>query len=169
MKDYIDYLQNVLGIQGVILPHEEGGEPVSAADAAPFYSSQGIFAPSEKQHVEVVFLNLLSRAQDSLFNPPVYELFEKMRTAMKIDNLQMLELDSPIEDRAELPSLLAQVCEARFIIVFSAFPKNLGELILKGSGRWIETHSPAYLLEDAAAKKVVWNDLKKVMRELGVL
>lgn len=136
---------------------------------AAFYSAQGVFSPPEKQHCEVVFLNLVSRAQDSLFTPAVYDLFEKMRSAMKIENLQVLELDCTTEDRAQLPSLLAEVCEARYVIVFSSFPKDLGEMVLKGSGRWIETHSPAYLLEDAGAKKIVWNDLKKVMRELGVL
>lgn len=170
MKDYIEYLQKVLGVQGVMLPQAEGelGAKLSQKLAS-FYTVQGEFSPSEKQHVEVVFLNILGRPQDSLFNPAVYDLFEKMRGAMKIENLQVLELDCTVDDRAQLPSLLAEVCEARYIIVFSAFPKDIGTLVLKGAGRWIETHSPAYLMEDPSAKKVVWNDLKKIMRELGVL
>jgi len=87
---------------------------------------------------------------------------------MKIKNIQTLELDCTVEDRSQLPSELAQICEGKVVVVFSSFPQNIGEMIFKGPGNWIETYSPAYLLEDADAKKVVWADLQKVMKELGL-
>lgn len=163
MKDYLQYLQDVLGLQNIMLQDT----PVTA-DEVRFYTSQGPFEPHERLHFELVFLNILTQAKESFFNPEVRDLFEKMKQAMKLKNLQVLELDCTVEDRSRLPSELAKVCESRAVVVFSSFPKDLGEFIIKGSGKWIETYSPAYLLEDAAAKKVVWNDLQKVMKELDL-
>ncbi|KYG65014.1 hypothetical protein AZI87_10570 [Bdellovibrio bacteriovorus] len=163
MKDYIHYLQEVLGLQNVMLPASESG-----STKAHFFTQEGAFAPTSVQQKELVFLNILTQAKESFFLPEVRDLFDKMKTAMKLKNIQVLELDCTVEDRSQLPSELAQICESRVVVVFSSFPKDLGELIFKGPGKWIETYSPAYLLEDAAAKKVVWNDLQKVMKELGL-
>lgn len=163
MKDYIQYLQEVLGLQHVVLPVTEG-----EAGKTRFFTAQGPLDESSFHHVELVFLNILTQSKESFFLPEVRDLFEKMKSAMKLKNLQVLELDCTVEDRSLLPSELAKVCESRVVVVFSSFPKDIGEMIFKGPGKWIETYSPAYLLEDAAAKKVVWNDLQKVMKEFGI-
>lgn len=161
MKDYLKYLQEVLGLQNVML----GEQP---SNDSRFYSSQGVFEPTEKTHFELVFLNIVTQSKESLFRPEVSDLYTKMKTAMKLNNIQTIDLDCTQEDRSRLPAELAQICESRVVVVFSSFPKDLGELIYKGPGKWLETYSPAYLLEDPDAKKVVWNDLKKVMKELGL-
>lgn len=165
MKDYIQYLEDVLGLQKVILQNEVSN---SNALSAQFFTVQGPFSPSSLQHCELIFLNILTQSKESLFLPQTHDLFSKMKAAMKLKNIQALELDCTVEDRSQLPSQLAQICESKIVVVFSSFPKDIGELIFKGPGKWIETYSPAYLLEDAAAKKVVWNDLQKVMRELDL-
>ncbi|MNL28250.1 hypothetical protein D3C87_1498870 [compost metagenome] len=162
MKDYVNYLREVLGIQTVLMTPSQDVTP------AQFISAQGPFEPSELIHAELVFLNILTQPKESLFNPEVRELFDKMKSAMKLHNIQMLELDCTVEDRSQLPSELAPKCEGKVVVVFSSFPKDIGELIFKGPGKWIETYSPAYLLEDPGAKKVVWNDLQKVMKELSL-
>ncbi len=167
MKDYIRYLQEVLGLQKVMLPSEESGVDGLAVKTR-FFTSQGPFEVHELQHCELVFLNILTQAKESFFQPAVRELFDKMKSAMKLKNIQVLELDCTVEDRTQLPSELAQICESKVVVVFSSFPKDIGELIYKGPGKWIETYSPAYLLEDPSAKRVVWNDLQKVMKELGL-
>lgn len=138
-------------------------------EADVFFSSTGPFVPQDKKFYELVFINIVTQNKESFFNPEVKSLADKMRQAMKLKNLQVIELDCLLSDRTLLPSKLAQVCESRYVVVYSSFPQNLGELIYKGPGKWIETYSPAYLLEDPNAKKVVWADLQKVMRELGVL
>lgn len=163
MKDYIQYLQDVLGLKNVALP-------LSATSQRPiqFFSSQGSFLPTDFLHFELIFLNILTQPHESIFKSEVRELFDKMKAAMKLRNLQVLELDCTVEDRSQLPSELAKICESKVVVVFSSFPKDLGELIFKGPGMWLETYSPAYLLQDAPAKKVVWNDLQKVMKELGI-
>ncbi|MGZ3774426.1 MAG: hypothetical protein ACXVCY_11315 [Pseudobdellovibrionaceae bacterium] len=163
MKDYLHYLQDVLGIQNIMVASENGSDhPVQ------FFSSQGPFNTAAVPSYELIFLNIVTQAKESFFNKDVQDLFEKMKTAMKLKNIQVLELDCTVEDRSQLPSELAKICEGRVVVVFSSFPQSIGELIFKGSGKWIETYSPAYLLEDTTAKKVVWNDLQKVMKELGL-
>lgn len=167
MKDYIQYLQDVLGLQNVMLSPAEAdrtGDEVKTR----FFSAEGPFTAHDFQHYELVFLNILTQAKESFFNKDVRDLFDKMKAAMKLKNIQVLELDCTVDDRSQLPSELAKICESKVVVVFSSFPKDIGELIFKGPGKWIETYSPAYLLEDAGAKKVVWNDLQKVMRELGL-
>lgn len=162
MKDYVNYLRDVLGLQTILLPAQ------TSDVAAQFISQQGPFEPQELVHCELVFLNILTQPKESFFNPEVSELFQKMRAAMKLANLTVLELDCTVEDRSQLPSELAKKVESKVVVVFSSFPKDIGEMIFKGPGKWIETYSPAYLIEDPTAKKVVWNDLKKVMKELNV-
>lgn len=164
MKDYIQYLEEVLGLQKVMIVKD----PLAASNKAQFFSEQGEFAASEVQHFELIFLNILTQSKESLFLPETKDLFAKMKAAMKLTNLQVLELDCTVEDRSQLPSQLAKICESKVVVVFSSFPKNIGELIFKGPGKWLETYSPAYLLEDAGAKKVVWNDLQKIMKEFNL-
>lgn len=175
MNDYIQYLEEVLGLQKVMIAKD----PATAdSGKARFFTEQGSFAsadsagsentPVEIQHFELIFLNILTQTKESLFLPETKDLFGKMKAAMKLTNLQVLELDCTIEDRSQLPSELAKICESKVVVVFSSFPKDIGELIFKGPGKWLETYSPAYLIEDAGAKKVVWNDLQKVMKELNV-
>lgn len=169
MKDYVQYLQEVLGLQNVMMtPEPQQSQAISSAPSVPrFFTRKGPFEPQEKAYYELIFLNVVTQSKESIFVPEVNELFEKMKAAMKLRNLQILDLDCTVEDRSQLPSAMAQVCESRVVVVFSSFPKDLGELIYKGPGKWIETYSPAYLLEDPGAKKVVWNDLQKVMKELS--
>ncbi|WP_413557426.1 hypothetical protein [Bdellovibrio sp. HCB209] len=170
MKDYVQYLEEVLGLQKVML----GDMAVPAGEAAAlpaktqFFTQKGPYTTQEKVHRELVFLNILTQSKESFFLKETRDLFDKMKTAMKLKNIQVLELDCTVEDRSLLPSELATFCESKVVVVFSSFPKDLGEMIYKGPGKWIETYSPAYLLEDAAAKKVVWNDLQKVMKELNL-
>lgn len=165
MKDYIQYLQEVLGLQNIMLASDGGAE---SALQSLFFSSKGPFKVSEIRHFELIFLNILTQPKESLFLPEVQSLFGKMKAAMKLRNVQVLELDCTVDDRSQLPSKLAHICEGKVVVVFSSFPKDIGELIFKGPGKWIETYSPSYLLEDPGAKKVVWNDLQKVMKELSL-
>ena len=169
MKDYIQYLEEVLGLQKVMISDISSSQPMSeTTPKTQFFTEKGPFAPAEIVYRELVFLNILTQAKESFFLPQVKDLYEKMKAAMKLRNIQILELDCTVDDRSQLPSELAKICESKVVVVFSSFPKDLGEMIFKGPGKWIETYSPAYLIEDAGAKKVVWNDLQKVMKELGL-
>ncbi len=164
MKDYVHYLQTVLGLEQVMLADFQ--DPMNAKTL--FWTAEGVYQPSAVQHFEIVFLNLVTQSKESLFQSSIQDLLAKMKSAMRLKNLQVIELDVLLEDRTRLPSLLAEICQARFVVVFSSFPQNPGEIVLKGTGRWIETYSPSYLLEDGDAKRIVWADLQKVMKELAL-
>lgn len=166
MRDYQKYLTEVLGIHEVLIA--DGKETVAKVEGTHFFSSKGPYEFPQDANFELVFLNILSQSKESLFLPEVEDLFGKMKAAMRLKNIQFLELDVTLEDRSLLPSEFLKHCRARMIVVFSSFPKDIGEVIIKGSSRWLETYSPSYLLEDAGAKKVVWNDLQKVMKELSL-
>ncbi|MEN0060289.1 MAG: hypothetical protein AAGB31_15730 [Bdellovibrio sp.] len=166
MKDSIRYMQDVLGLQTVMISSSSKSE--EGQTHTRFFLPEGPYKPTELQYYELIFLNILTQKKESLFRSEVQALFEKMKTAMRIKNIRYVELDCTVEDRSKLPSELARLCESKVVVVFSSFPKDLGEMIYKGPGSWLETYSPAYLLEDAGAKKVVWNDLQKVMKELSL-
>lgn len=166
MKDYLNYMQEVLGVQQVML--RDTLRSAAEQNLSYFSTAQGLFQPGEIRHFELVFLNICTQEKESLFRPEVQDLFSKMKSAMKLKNIQVLELNCSLSDRSLLPSQLASLIEARLVVVLSSFPQDVGELIFKGPALWLETYSPAYLLEDVAAKKVVWNDLQKVMKELGL-
>lgn len=165
MKDYLQYLQEVLGLQSLMIAEPSAN---AASGRTQFFTPQGPLDLGERKHFELIFLNIVTQEKESFFLPQVRELFDKMKAAMKLRNIQILELDCTVEDRSLLPSQLAEICEGKVVVVFSSFPKDIGEMIFKGPGKWLETYSPSYLLEDASAKKVVWNDLQKVMKELAL-
>jgi hypothetical protein len=170
MKNYIQYLEEVVGLQNIMLNEGHAGDlsdSQNTFEKAQFFTEKGEYKPHQRKYFELIFLNILTQPKESLFLPSTQELFGKMKAAMKLKNLQVLDLDCTVDNRSILPSALSQICESRIVVVFSSFPKEIGELTYKGSGQWIETYSPAYLLEDLSAKKVVWNDLQKVMRELS--
>jgi hypothetical protein len=182
MRDYFQYLDEVLGLQKVLISNQTQNETSSPfldqnskstsmgtgdSRVIHFFTETGDFFPADKLYCELIFLNIVTQTKESIFRPDAKELFGKMRAAMKLKNLQVLTLDCRVEDRSFLISEVEKICESKIVVVFSSFPKDIGELTYKGSGQWIETYSPAYLLEDPGAKKVVWNDLQKVMRQLS--
>src|SRR5690606_35494731 len=140
MQNYQKYLSEVLGIDQVL-----AGEVSTETSEAGihFFSPSGPFSFAEGDY-ELVFLNIISQSKESLFIPEVAELFTKMKAAMRLKNIKCVELDVTLEDRSVLPAEFSKKARARMVVVFSSFPKNMGEIIIKGSSRWIETYSPAY-------------------------
>ncbi|MFP5519508.1 MAG: hypothetical protein ACLGGX_06365, partial [Bdellovibrionia bacterium] len=57
--------------------------------------------------------------------------------------------------------------QAQAVLMFSDSPENLGQLQIRGGFKWLETFSPAYLLSHPEAKKIVWSDMQKIMKELS--
>lgn len=161
MEDYLKYLQDVLGLKSIILPQENG-----STEKIQFVSRNGPLDRNQNIQLELAFLNIVTQPKESLFLPATYDLFDKMKMAMKLRNIQFAEFDCLVEDRSKIPSEFYKFCNSKIVVLFSSFPEHLGELRIVGSGSWIETYSPAYLLEDPAAKKIVWSDLQKVMKEL---
>ncbi len=121
---------------------------------------------------DLLIINVKTQDKEDWNKSAVKDLYTKMKAAMKLDHLQVIEWqveDSVFKKDHEKEILLQKVLQkfqAQFVLVFSSFPFKMGELRLVSHSQWIETYSPAYLLEDGASKKIVWQDLQKLMGAL---
>jgi len=165
MKDYLQYLHEVLGLRHLPLVERNADE----SGHAEFFDLQGPIALGEPRDFELLFVNQVTQPKESLFGDEAWDLFSKMQAAMKLNGLSVAAWDCSIEDLNQLAARLEHLARARVVVVFSSFPKNRGELVPVGRSKHLHTHSPAYLVEDPQAKRLVWHDLQNVMRELGVL
>lgn len=168
MNAYAQYLSDVLGLRQVMMPTPvASADEVLAARPAFFHSAQGPQIEGRDFHrPALAVVNWVQDPRESLFDPQVAELFNKMLAAMKLPAEKVLVLDCVMNERGLIPNGLFKVCEPSWVLFFSREPAHLGEVQIKGPARWIETLSPALLLEQPGAKKQVWADMQKVMREL---
>ena len=144
MDAYVQYLENVLGLRNLVWPE---------AEAAPIEE----IPEDTSERIHVLFV------AEKPFSPKAQELFEKMREAMKIPNEQYKVVFANEVSAAELQvSALA----AEHVVCFS---KTVFDQIPDDHPAKFLTHSPEILLTKAALKKEAWEDLKKVMKSLGVL
>lgn len=172
MKDYLNYLQDVLGIRSalfsapVALPSAAEAESDLATPAF-FYSPRGPLVEGRSfSQAKLAIVNWVHHAQESLFEAQTADLFQKMFVAMKISIDEVLIVDCVMTDRQLIPNELYKIASPQVVLFFCAEPANMGEFQVRGPARWLETLSPTFLLKNPQAKKTVWNDLQKVMREL---
>lgn len=142
MEAYIAYLENVLGLRQVVWP-----ETSVEIQEDP---------PENTARVHVLFV------ADQPFSPRAKELFEKMRDAMKIPNQQCKLLFVSHASSAELQ---VSAFAAEHVVCFS---KATFEQIPADHAARFVTYSPEVLLSRPELKKEAWEDLKKVMKSLGV-
>lgn len=172
MKDYIDYLQNVLGIKTAMFAAPVAVAPVVAGEVALatpafFYSPRGPLVEGQTYNqAKLAIVNWVHDAKDSLFETETSDLFQKMFAAMKIAPSDVLIVDCVMNERQLIPNELYKIASPQVVLFFCTDPANMGEFQVRGPARWLETLSPAFLVQNPNAKKAVWNDLQKVMREL---
>lgn len=174
MKTALHYISEVLGVDSPILPVPWQG-PVSAEHTqdsslsletpAFFYSSAGA-VESFQGHEPLVIVNWVREAHESIFRGEVRDLFQKMFSAMKIDSNQVLILDCVMNERNLIANELFKISSPKWVLFFGSEPIHAGEFQIKGPSRWLETFSPAVLVKNPQSKKIVWNDLQKIMREV---
>lgn len=140
MQSYLHYLEQVLGLKSVILPQQE---PV--LEAVP---------PSPE--VRVLFVSEKPLSSEAL------ELFQKMRQAMKLSETATKIISASQVSNSEL-QLLA--LSANRVVCFS---KALFEALPVEVETKFYTYSPEDLLKNQALKKAAWEDLKQVMKSLGI-
>ncbi len=170
MKTYLEYLTQVLGVNAVMMPLPLAATGLSAESGnqpAFFYSAAGPWHEGQDfQKIELAIVNWVHEQSESLFDPAVGDLFGKMLAAMKIPAEKVLVLDCVMNEHERIPNELFKICEPQIVLFFATEPTHLGEFQIKGPARWLETLSPAFLLQNPASKKIVWNDMQKVMREI---
>lgn len=142
METYFRYLENVLGLKTLVWPEMEIPEPVPEEPA---------------DRITVLYL------AEKSWSPAARDLFEKMREATKIpaDKTRVLFTDQVSE-----PELQVAALSADRVVCFS---RKLFEQISVETDVKFFAPSPEELLVKPALKKVAWEELKKVMKSLGIL
>ncbi len=150
------YLTQVLGLKYFIRP-ESKAEP-----------KEWVFelSPQDLSMVKIGFLSLADQAE-SLFSKQNFELFEKMRQAMKLDKSTTLVVEGP-QTKRELLKLLKQYRLPIWVILGTSpdisFPEH--QVISYKDQKLLQTFHPQFLNIDVELKKLSWQDLKLVMSEV---
>lgn len=179
MHPYLIYLEQVLGIRKVLVDRESiitGGAILSSSnDSAAFEAPAFFYNPSgaiKEGHsftsVPLAIVNFVEVAEDSLFEAEVSELFQKMLGALKLPENKVLVLDCLMNERALIAAEFLKIADAQIVLFFSRTPQNLGDMKQIGNGYWLETYSPAHLLEKPQDKGQVWGDMQRIMKGLGL-
>ncbi|MCX7978049.1 MAG: hypothetical protein N2578_03510 [Bdellovibrionaceae bacterium] len=158
LRDYLNYLRLVLGVERFIRPLAV--EETLATLSSMFRTRTGHW-PEEKDF-DVLFIS--ADPESSLFSGETGELFEKMKSAMKVSHLRILELDL-LHLEAHWQKAIEDFLVAKQIIVFSenvAVPREVSD----GPFRFLP--SLRGMLADPGLKRPAWEALKVVMKELGV-
>ena len=144
MENYIQYLEQVLGLKTIVWPQMEPvPEPIAEAEPDP--------------SVWVLFI------AEKKWSAKAFELFQKMRDAMKLSEDQVKIL---FANQSSLPELQISALSAQRVVCFS---KRLNEQISSDPAFKFVTFDPEELLSQPQLKKATWEDLKVVMKSLGLL
>lgn len=181
MKEIVDYLKDVLGVEAVILNdsplvHSKEHERVSdklGVDSTPQILDFVGAAPQLKTQSDkiysIFFVNLVKNSSDSLLQSENHTLFQKMFAAMKLPSESVAIAEThwhALEQREDLIQKIRDQYNLRVLVLFSAeplraAPRVIGELSL------IESFSPALLSQKEELKRPAWEDLKMALKIIG--
>ncbi len=160
VTNYFSYVKNVLGVKTLQSARIRQSLLETAEAEIPTTSS------------DLLFLNLKQESDQSVFAPESSELLDKMIQAMRLGNHQHLILEADWMGSTETVRQVLQKYTAKvtvpWVVVFSSKPAKPGLQNL-GTVKFLETYGPSYLLQNTNAKRLVWADLQKVMKEMGVV
>jgi len=160
VTNYFSYVKNILGVKTI----------QSARLRQAIQEEQGAEIPTTS--CDLLFLNLKQANEQSVFDADAAELLDKMIQAMRLSSRQHLILECDLAGSTQsLSQILQQYTQkvtTPFVVLFSSKPLKPGLQNL-GTTKYIETYGPAYLLQNTNTKKLVWADLQKVMKEMGVV
>lgn len=160
VTNYFSYVKNVLGVKTI----------QSARIRQSLLETQETDIPTTS--CDLLFLSLKQASDQTVFAPETSELLDKMIQAMRLGARQHLILECDLtgtsESQQQILQKYLQKVTTPFVVVFSSKPVKPG-LQNIGTTKLLETYGPSYLLQNANAKKLVWTDLQKVMKEIGVV
>lgn len=160
VTNYFSYVKNVLGVKTI----------QSARIRQSLLEDQTIEIPTTQ--CDLLFLNLKQASDASVFAADAAELLDKMIQAMRLGGRRHLILECDLagssETQQQILQKYLQKVTTPFVVLFSSKPLKPGLQNL-GTSKFLETYGPSYLLQNANAKKLVWTDLQKVMKEIGVV
>ena len=166
----LDYLTDVLGLNGVVLPDQaDPAGPVADLTVRGADECTDFWGDESSQ---VIFVSVMSGRGQSIKDGECGELFAKMLAAMKLsaDSAFFAQFDSTEAGKRFLQSLGER--PARIVVLMGEETAIDG---LSARGRWLErdgrryirTFHPSRLLREPGLKRSAWQHLQQVMRELG--
>lgn len=168
-RDYAEYLQ-ALGFEAV--PYGTPAfAPVPAPATAPFAEvpppspAPAASASAGKKAVRVLFLVADSSEAELMGSHPAGELLGKMILAM---GLRIGEVRISALDAGPAAAQLTRELESYAPEMIVAMGPRAGLGVTPSAIPSVLTHAPAELLKNPALKKVTWEDLQKVMAQLGL-
>ena len=159
----LKYYNEVLGINHIIQPAnvEEKISP-AAVSISVWKDSNGVISDIAHIQGDLFFISVIGPDSPSIFNEPHFELFEKMRKAMGLENLHIKVLEHICTNDSETFHDLLNM-KLNTVVIFKEEPQAR-EIQSTKNFKFIETFSPQYLSQFPAAKKSCWEDLQKVMK-----
>ena len=160
IQNYFHYASQVLGIRQIIRPETES--EVSAIVKDVFTTRTGHWPESKR--FDVLVINVTPG--QSLFADSVFELYQKMKYAMGLNALNVLELQtSEIPTEHQWNELFHRI-SAKAVLVFAGVGD--AQHLVGYDGFIVQTISPVILIEQELLKRQAWTDAQRLMRFLGV-
>lgn len=160
VRDYLSYVQNVLGVNQLIQPVPLA--PEEAALAALARAKDG-HPPAHGEYDLLV----LHRGE-GLFAGEASDLWNKMKGAMHLGPRRVLELETDHADTDRVLKSLLEDYPSAVALVLTPEPARSAVFRALGVSKVIESFAPSLLVQNADLKRGAWNDLQLVMKELGI-
>lgn len=159
IQQYLAFVRDVLGVHKILTSEE-------LQDVCPFTTNQGVLSQDQMMtSYDLVFVNKKFTSKESLFQEKTWDLFQKMKIAMKLQGKKVLEVDTEIQHRDDLLKSIHAFLKTSNVVIFQAETPRL-EFELHYNFKSIECHSPYLMLTRAELKKPTWEALQKVMVQI---
>lgn len=162
--ELLKYYQNVLGIQFLPKSLLNEPEPQATIPDVSLWRRDLISGPIDLTDLccDLLFVSVISTAEDeSLFQESSQSLFEKMKKAMSLEQIQIQTLEHVGSENTLFQDLLK--IKTKMVVLMKANPERRG-LQSCPQFKFLETHSPQVLSQNPALKKDTWDDLQQVMK-----
>jgi len=160
----LKYYQDVLGIN--FLPQHllNEPEPIEAPSISSFWREdlRSGLVDLQSVHCDLLFVSVISSSEEeSLFQDPSWGLFEKMKNAMGLQQIQIKTLEHVGSENSLFQDLLK--VKTKVVVLFKNSLERRGFQNCP-EFKFLETYSPQILLQNSSLKKEVWDDLQQVMK-----
>lgn len=147
------YLKDVLGVKKIY------GADVVDKPQSQYWNEQGYFDLNLlNENTKVLFVHRV--ASDSMFSPPVLEMFQKMTQAMKLDS----DSFQVCETSLQLPEVFKNIEGLNSMPILVWFEKEGQVPVPARAGNIFVVASPVEMNKKPELKKQAWEILKRVMQ-----
>ncbi len=159
------YYHEVLGLN--FLPKDLLSEPLakSPAHEVVFWRESLSQDKVDIAHIECDLLfisSIASSEQESIFQEPYWTLFEKMKNAMGLAQINVKTLEYVGHSENELFHDLLKM-KVSVVLLMKENPER-GDFKVSKEFKFLETYSPQIVFSKTELKKNSWDDLQKVMK-----